>query len=316
MSRLNDLRHKKLGKIKPDEQSSGFFLIVPMKILAIIGLFILLSSSTTTFAQTVWSKATQGERVFHSKAFFQRWRSHLQQWGLDSTYTRELNAVGRLNSDGWSAGLRYGRKVTDKPRKLYVQLLFSEIKDEKQVKQERTNTAFPQLGAGTPFVFGKINNLYTLQLGIGQEQMILPAVLEGNLSVGFRYAGGFSLAMLKPYYLKLMDIDFSTPEPTATVSEQSYSAANHDQFLDRTRIFGAAAWEKGLGDITYVPGLFGEAACTIEPGKHAGLVKVVTLGIQGAVYTRELPIMAERKARSWNGRLFIGLDLGKRWNHH
>ena len=58
------------------------------------------------------------------------------------------------------------------------------------MKQQATATSFKELGEATPFVYGKINNLYTLQLGYGQEQVILPGVVEGNMSVGFRWSAG------------------------------------------------------------------------------------------------------------------------------
>lgn len=266
----------------------------------------------------IWNEGDYGRKGLQTKATqanitFQRWKTHLQTWGLDSSYKHELSLAGRLNTDGWSVGVHYVRKSEVVPHKIYFTLLFAEIKDEKQVKQGRKNTAFPELGSGTPFVFGKINNLYTLQLGIGRESMLLPGVLEGNMSVGFRYGGGFSLAMLKPYYLKLLYVDYSGPEPVATVSEEKYSEGNLDLFLQSTSILGAGRWEKGLSEMQYTPGVYGDAAFTIEPSKQSGLVKVITLGIQGALYTKELPIMVERKAQSWNGRFYIGLELGKRY---
>lgn len=286
--------------------------------LRCILVFALLLDSRALAQNPVWSTPPGSNRrpqeVKRSvTSAYNRWTIHLKTWGLDSTYKHELSLSGRLNTDGWSMGAHYARKIEGLPHKTFFTLLFSEIKDEKQIKQERKNTAFPKLGTGTPFVFGKINNLYTLQLGIGRETMLLPGVLDGNLSVGFRYGGGFSLAMLKPYYLKLLHVDYTGLEPVATVAEEKYSEDNKDLFLLNTAILGACPWEKGLGEVKYIPGLFGDAAFTIEPGKRSGLVKVITLGIQGALYTKELPIMAERKAQRWNGRFYVGLQIGKRW---
>jgi hypothetical protein len=74
-------------------------------------------------------------------------------------------------------------------------------------------------------VFGKINNLYTLQIGCSKEQLLLPGVVEGNLSVSFRYGGGFCLALLKPYYLKVVKTDYTQPEPVSELIEQSIRTA-------------------------------------------------------------------------------------------
>lgn len=287
------------------------------KFLTII--FIILIGGPVAQGQTsVWKIATSGKARLQSKAAkgsspFRSWKEHLQRWGADTSFRHELSAAGRLTSDGWSLGLVYGRKTGPKPSKLLFSLYFSEIKHDKQVKQERSNTAFPELGKGTPYVFGKIHNLYTLQLGISQDRLLLPAVLDGNLSVGLRYGGGLSLALLKPYYLRLLHIDYSTPQPTATVGEERYSTANSELFLNPSRILGAAPWEKGLGEIDCIPGAYGELAFSIEPGRQMGLVKTITIGAQVAVYTKELPIMAEQAAYRWNARWFVGLQLGKRW---
>jgi hypothetical protein len=89
------------------------------------------------------------------------------------------------------------------PESLF-QLDFSEVKHEKQVKQQREPIAFLKLGPSSPFVFGKINNVYLLHLGHDREFLLLPGVLEGNIGVSIRVQAGVSLAMLKPYYLKLI----------------------------------------------------------------------------------------------------------------
>jgi hypothetical protein len=170
-----------------------------------------------------------------------------------------------------------------------------------------------QLGNPTPFVFGKINNLYTLQLGYGKEKMILPGILEGNISLKFRYSGGFSLAMLKPYYLKLIYTDYSQPSQPSYIREEKYSSANSDVFLNSGNILGASAWSKGLGEISYVPGAFFEAAFVLEPAKNKSFVQLISFGCNASVYTKALAIMADTKAFPWQADMFIGLYLGKRW---
>ena len=180
-------------------------------------------------------------------------KKHLQQWGLDSNYNHGFLVGGKANSNGWSGNVYYQIR-NSRTRSTLWQLSFSEIKHEKQAKQTGQASAFPQLGSPTPFIFGKINNLYTLQLGFAKEHLLLPAILEGNLSVSFLYGGGFSLAMLKPYYLKLVYVDYASANDSAYVEQQKYSTANSAKFLNNGSILGAAKWSKGLDDIDYVPG--------------------------------------------------------------
>ena len=151
-----------------------------------------------------------------------------------------------------------------------------------------------------------------MQLGYGREQLLLPGVLEGNMSVSFRYGGGFSLAMLKPYYLKLLYIDYAHGGQ-AHLQEERYSEDNSESFLNSNRIFGGSKWSNGLDEIRYVPGVFAEGAFVIEPSKNKSFIQLITLGGQFSFYTKSLPIMADRKAYAYIGELFVGLSLGKRW---
>ena len=188
---------------------------------------------------------------------------------------------------------------------------FSEIKHDKQTKQTGTNTAYPELGNNTPYVFGKINNLYTLQVGYGQERVLLPAVMEGNISVSYHYNAGFSLAMLKPYYLKLMEIDNSATPPQAHITQAAYTGADSAQFLNPSFILGAATWGKGISNTTLVPGAYFETAIAITPGKSKTFLQVITLGINAALYTQPLPIMQGQQAYPWQVSLFAGLAWGR-----
>lgn len=296
-----------------------------LKMLLCIGL-LFVASSTKVSAQTpaangsdVWQSANKSARGIKEKgakklSAVKRWKDHLKQWGLDSNYTHSLSLSGRLASDGYGGGMVYKVRREGKSSYHLWQLRFNEVKGEKEVAQQRDNTAFPQLGQGTPYIFGKLNNLYTLQLGYGRENLLLPGILEGNVSIGFRYGGGFLLAMLKPYYLNLLYVDYSTSPATAISKEEAYADANKDYFLNPATILGKGRWKSGLNAMEYIPGIFGEAALVIEPGKGKGaFIQTITLGLSAAFYNSNLTIMAEQKAYPFEGCLFATLELGKRW---
>ncbi len=294
------------------------FMTSPYRIFPLILSICLLWTSSCVYAQSnIWdnakstgkkTKATVGKKVSGVKKL----KDHIKQWGLEEDYNKGLLVGGRLNSNGWSGGLYY--MVKNKPGVYGVwQLHFSEIKHEKQVKQQATATSFKELGDPTPFVYGKINNLYTLQLGYGQEQVLLPGVVEGNMSVGFRWNAGFSLAMLKPYYQRLIHVDYSQPEPVATLTEEKYSEENAELFLKSGYTLGASKWSKGLDEMKYIPGVYADAAVVIIPAPSKGVVQTITLGVNAAIYTKPLPIMAEVKAYPFKVALFAGLAIGKKW---
>jgi len=267
------------------------------------------SQDNTTWGSTKSLKKSAADKASKAKHKAKDLKDHLKKWGLDSNYNHALLIGGKLNTDGWSGNIYYAKKKNYKTSNFW-QLSFSEIKHEKQTKQQGSNTEYPYLGNPTSFVFGKINNLYTLQIGFGKEKLLLPAVLEGNLSVSFRYSGGFSLAMLKPYYLKLI---YLNGNDSAQIQDEKYSTANSSKFLNSNFILGASKWSKGLNQIYYMPGAYFESAIAIIPGKNKTFIQVITLGINAAVYAKSLPIMADQNSYPWQVSLFAGIGIGKRW---
>lgn len=251
---------------------------------------------------------TKGSR---SVSKVKQWKKHIEEWGLDSNYIHSLSLSARLNTNGWSGGGVY-LKQKAAGKKIVWQLHFSEIKQEKETKLEGTGKTYAFLGKHTPFIFGKINNAYTIQLAYGREQLLLPGLLDGNLSVSLRYTAGPALALLKPYYLNLIYVDY-VPEENAYLKTEKYSQDNADQFLKSGSILGGAQWTKGLGEIKYIPGLFAELAVVVSPDKNKSFVQTITIGGNAAFYTSKIEIMAERKAYPFQASFFVGLAMGKRW---
>lgn len=269
---------------------------------------------TSNAQSSVWNNAKSIKKEKREKASnkLKAYKDHLQHWGIDTNYDRGLLIGGKANTNGWSGCVYYLRKRSNKATDIWL-LSFSEIKHEKQLKQQGNNKLYPELGNATPYIFGKINNLYTLQIGYGRQKLLLPNVVEGNLSLSIRYSGGLSLAMLKPYYLKLVYIDYSLPNEPAVLKEEKYTEANSETFLNSGKIRGAAHWDKGLDEIDYVPGAFAEFAFVIEPAKNKTFVQAITLGANVSFYSKDLAIMANQQAYPWQACLFAGIALGKRW---
>ncbi|WP_118976533.1 hypothetical protein [Taibaiella koreensis] len=279
-------------------------------------LFLLTLCAFKGRAQQVWEGGKEKLEEVKEKgqkkvSQLKRWQQHVRDWGLDPDFNYALSLSGRLNTNGWSGGLCYLRQKSA-GKKVLWQLHFSEIKHEKEARQQQTRNLYPGLGPARSYIFGKINNAYTLQLGYGREQMLFPALLDGNLSVSLRYVAGPAIALLKPYYLDLIYVDYN-PEPQAHIQTERYSSGNSDHFLQPGFIQGSSQWSKGLGEIKYVPGLFAELAFAIEPEKPKAFVKTILIGGNAAFYTSSIGIMAERKAYPYQASFFVGLMLGKRW---
>lgn len=287
-----------------------FFVYFLLSLLALFPL------TKTSAQKSDWSGKV--DKHFHLKDKkakdankLKQWKKEVEDWGLENDYHYALSLDARLNTNGWTGGLTYlTRKQNGK--KTIWSIRFSEIKHEKETKLQNTGAFFTDLGKNTPFIFGKINNAYNLQLGYGRELTLLPALLNGNMTVSLRYVLGSTLALTKPYYLQLIQVN-NPPSNQPYIQTEKYDKTNEDQFLNTGFILGRAAWSKGLNELSVIPGLFAEIALTIKADKPKSFLQIVSIGANAAYYAKPLTIMAERKAYPYQISCFVGLSLGKRW---
>lgn len=281
-------------------------------------LLICLHLSCLSYSQpSIWQNSTSKSNEAKEKGSSQVgkikvWKKHLSEWGLDSNYQNSLSLSLRLNTNGWSGGLYYLRNES-LGKKILWQLYFSGLQHEKEVKQQRKTTTYNYLAKNTAYSLGKIYNAYTLQLAYGREQMLFPALIDGNLSLSLRYAAGPALALLKPYYLNLLYVTY-TPQVHAYSQSEHFTETNADKFLNSASILGSEKWSRGLGETRLIPGLFAEFAIALEPGRSESFVKTITIGGNAALYTSKIEMMADRKAYSYQACFFVGLSFGKRWH--
>ncbi|MGJ1328285.1 hypothetical protein [Sphingobacterium sp.] len=262
--------------------------------------------------QNIMEKLYQGkEKGSRKVSIVREWKKHISESGLDSYYRHTLALNLRLNTNGWSGGLSYLRNESP-GKKVIWQLYFSGLQHEKEVKQQRRATTYNYLAKNTSYSLGKIYNAYTLQLAYGREQILFPALIDGNLSLSLRYVVGPALALLKPYYLNLLYVSYN-PEELAYSQSEHFNNENADKFLNPAYILGSDKWSKGLGETRLIPGLFAELAIALEPGRPESFVKTITMGGNAAFYTSKIEMMAERKAYAYQACFFVGLSFGKRW---
>lgn len=166
-----------------------------------------------------------------------------------------------------------------------------------------------------PFVYGKQNQLYALRVGFGNRTYLSEKAKQRGVAMGYSWEIGPTLGFLKPYYLEVQTGEFGQ----GVVQEIAFSEENADIFLDRFRIFGAAAWSRGLDEIKLLPGVHGRASVHFGFGAYDEMAKSFEVGIQGDFFFSDAPIMVESNltpgVTNSNLRLslFMQMQLGKRW---
>jgi hypothetical protein len=222
--------------------------------------------------------------------------------------THEMSVGIRLNSNGWSAYTDYGRVKSKNAKQAdmfynvsFWQLEVTEKKDPREIKSvsETPN----QSGGTSSFIYGKINNFYSVKLGWGYRKLLVGKPDPGTVSIHWVNEGGFALGLLKPYYLNV------NSDPTAI----KFSDATESNFLDKTVIEGKAGFTKGLSELTFIPGVHLKSALHFDFSTNRKNALAVETGANFEYYSKSVSLLAGQKPTSYFFDIFLAFQYGRRW---
>lgn len=211
-----------------------------------------------------------------------------------------------------SNGLSIGYSVADietwyQTRYYYFDV--GSLKNPKEYAQNFRNFSGSIIAQSSKsFVFGKQNSLYALRAGIGKKRLFSEKARKKSVVVGVAYEYGFTLGLLKPYYLKLSSFGDGTDPPLV----EKYTEDNADRFLDETQIFGGAEFKHGLDEIKIRPGLHGKIGTNFAWGNNDRLIKALEVGLMVDVFLNKIPIMIIEENKPYFLNVYITLQIGKR----
>lgn len=214
-------------------------------------------------------------------------------------YRRQTIFGGQFRTNGYGGFVEIGRMKTTRRTTIY-RLDITEIKHPKEERLSSGAFFF-----GNPFVYGKINNFYQVNLGFGQQLMLGQKGNRNGVAVSAVYSGGLALGLLRPYYLQVED-PLSGEDRVI-----KYTAADSALFLGPT-ILGRGGLGKGWGEMKLRPGVFGRAALRFDYGRFNEMVSGVEVGITAEYYAQKVPIMLFQKDRSLFFQGYISLLMGRR----
>ena len=228
----------------------------------------------------------------------------------------ELSAGLRLNTDGWSIFVDKGWvKSDDRKKDLFydvklLQIEFSEKKHPKERKASNDEAAIASQDA-SPFIYGKVNNFYSLKLGYGGRKMIAGKLDQGAVSIHAVYVAGLSVGLLKPYY-----IDAYVMEPGSSVFTPKaikYEDDTKEPFLTKRYIIGSSGFSEGLSELSIKPGVHAKAGFHFDFAVARTSKLAVETGVSIEYYFSKIQLMANQTERSYFGNLYMSFQIGKRW---
>ncbi|MBE0662056.1 MAG: hypothetical protein IH597_06270 [Bacteroidales bacterium] len=210
-----------------------------------------------------------------------------------------------INSAGGGMEFRKGANTTYFTKWLYeVNLL--ELKSNRE-----TRVYNPFYRNSRSFVYGKLNNLYVLRVGGGQQKLLNRKPYWGGVELRYFWFAGGTAGFTKPVYLYIIkELTINPPYYEYSLIAEKYDPNKH--FLDN--IYGRASLTKGFNEISIHPGVYAKAGLSFEIGRQNQKVSAVEIGAALDFFPTGVRMMAVRDPERFFLTFFVGYYLGKRYN--
>jgi hypothetical protein len=207
----------------------------------------------------------------------------------------------QLRTTGYGAFFEKAKKKTPRNANTYS-IEFNEIKHPKEDKLPNGTGGF---SFGTPYVYGKINNFYQFQFGFGRQRILGQKGNKNGVAVGWIYKGGFSLGLLRPYYIQVDDqgstrtIKYSTDPEIDSLFKWGY-------------ILGSGGLGKGWNELKIKPGVFARTGLRFDFGRYNEVVSAVEIGVSAEYFSSNIPIMLYQKDKQFYYQGHVAVMFGRR----
>ena len=259
-------------------------------------IFLALSVSVSSFAQKT-KKERKEEKRQRINALMKQ-----EEEGVIA-YHKHTVYGAKLTNDGYGKFLEIGRAQSVK-KALLFQLDISERKHPKEEKV--SNSLVPT----TPFVYGKINYLYPVKLGVQKQLLFGNKSNKNGVSVTGNFGGGISMGLLRPYFLEVNDNVLGGRKLIR------YESADKKLFTDVIQLnnlfVGGAGFGKGWSNLSVVPGLYAKTALRFDYGRYNEMVNGLEVGLTGEFYTKGVEQMVSNKAKQFFLNVYIAIIFGRR----
>lgn len=215
-------------------------------------------------------------------------------------YSKQSVFGFQLRTNGYGFFIEKGKMKTQSKTNLYS-LEFNEIKHKKQDKLPNGSGGFT---FGNPYIYGKVNNFYSLQLGFGQQKMLGQKGNKNGVALSAIYKGGLSVGLLRPYYIQVED-------NLGIVRTIKYTQQDSALFVGGY-IVGGSGFGKGWGELKFKPGLFAKGGLRFDYGRFNEVVSAIEVGVSAEFYSSAIPIMLFQDDKQFFFQGHISVMFGHR----
>ncbi|MFZ4521587.1 MAG: hypothetical protein ACOYNC_07770 [Bacteroidales bacterium] len=246
-----------------------------------LSLLLLIASARVAFGQYEAPRDTMPENVLLEK-----------QWSLGAM----------LHTNGWGLKFRKGHNVTAL-RQFMWEIEFSTYKSSKEVRLVN-----PYYSDSRSFFYGKLNYVWFLRGGVGQQQILNRKPYWGGVQLSWLYYGGFSLGISKPVYLYIIHLNSGYQD--YEVKEERYDPQIHGI----EDIYGRGSFLAGFTKMGLHPGVYVKTGLDFEFGVKNRQISSLEVGGIFDYSPIPIAIMAENPKQSYFLTLYLSVMFGKRYN--
>lgn len=241
---------------------------------------------------------------------FSKEKTDRQRWSKDFdrefVYESSWSGNFRMRTDGWQIGGEYSKYKTYARTTIY-QFELGLFKHAKQVRQNKDpNAGWFNSNGIKPFIYGKRYSLFSLQAAIGQKFLLAEKSNRNGVMIHYYYAGGVTLGLLKPYYLRVCGDDLCNFH-----EEVTYEEGVDNKFSSYDYIIGAAGFGKGW-KLKFRPGLHLKTGLQFDWSSQDNMIKAIDVGVSINGYFSKVPIMISEENKFMFIGAYVGFSLGKK----
>lgn len=207
-------------------------------------------------------------------------------------YLSEWRLGVKVHTEGYGLSLARS-KIVNRRKKNILQFEVQEIKHPKQVRQISLQT--DRSGNARYYFYGKQNYFYNVNVNYVKHRILAERGRKNGVEIGWMYGAGFSLGLLKPYYL-LVQTD-SSPSSGNLVDvryDKDAIDSNFNQlFLTENRIFGSSGFLVGLNETSILPGIVLQSGFVFDWAGLGETIKAIEVGGMLNLYYKRVPLMVE-----------------------
>lgn len=206
-----------------------------------------------------------------------------------------------IHTNGW--GLRF-RKGFNKSiiRQNLWEVEFSTYKSTKEVRT--INPIYPD---SRSFYYGKLNYVWFLRGGIGQQRVLNQKPYWGGIQLSWIYYGGITLGVTKPVYLFIIK---ESGGFLSNLVEEPYDPEKHEIY----DIYGRGSFLSGFSKLGFYPGAMIKTGLDFEFGTKNQQINALEVGAQFDYSPIPVPVMAYNPKQSYFLSLYLSVMFGKRYN--